>query len=129
MLCDAQAPVANVAEIARGFANPRCCHAIESVLGTLMTEACRMEFDDFARVVRRWEKLADVDGAHRDAQADHERRNAHCVVWDGVGHLAAQWGEVEGLANREILQRFCEAEFHTDWEATVARHGADPARR
>lgn len=123
VLADGQASTANVAEIARGFANPRCGDEIESVLGTLLTEACRMEHDDLRIVVRRWETLADIDGSHRDAQAGHERRNAHCGVWDGIGQIAAEWGEVDGLANREIFDRFCEAEFRSDWEATVAEHG------
>ena len=123
LLHDAQASVANVTEIARGFANPRCGGDIEAVIGTLFTEATRMEHDDFKLVVRRWEKLADVDGSHRDAQVNHEARNAHAVVWSGVGQLAAQWGEADGLANREIFERFCDVEFRADWEACVAEHG------
>jgi len=82
-----------------------------------------MEFDDFRRVVRRWEKLADVDGSHRDTQANHDARNAHCVVWSGVGHVAAEWGEADGLANREIFDRFCDTEFRADWQLCVAEHG------
>ena len=123
LLIDAQASVANIAELGRGFANPRCGDDIEPVIGTLLTEACRMEHDDFKVLVRRWEKLADADGSHRDAQANHEARNAHGGVWDGVGHLAAEWGEADGLANREIFERFCETEFRADWEACVAEHG------
>lgn len=123
LLGDGQASVANIAEIARGFANPRCGDEIEPVIGTLFTEATRMEFDDFKRVVRRWERQADTDGSHRDAQQSHANRNAHMVVWGGVGHLAAEFGEADGLANREVFERFVEAEFRADWEATVARHG------
>jgi len=82
-----------------------------------------MEFDDFKRVVGRWERLADVDGSHRDAQQHHANRNAHVVVWDGVGHVAAEFGEDDGLANREIFERFVECEFTADWEATVAQRG------
>ena len=35
----------------------------------------------------------------------------------------AQWADLDGAANQEIFDRFVEAEFRTDWEATVARFG------
>lgn len=123
LLADGRSSVANIAEIARGFANPRCGDQIESVIGTLFTESTRLEFDDFKRVVKRWERLADTDGSHRDAQQNHANRNAHVAVWDGVGHLVAEFGEADGLANREIFERFVETEFRADWEAVVAEHG------
>ena len=123
LMADSRLPVANVAEIARGHANPRCGDQIIDVLGTLVTEAGRREYDDFTTLVRTWERLADVDGAHRDAAANHENRTASCVVWDGVGHLTATFGEVDGLANREIFERFLQREWDTDWAAVVAEHG------
>lgn len=73
-------PVASITEIARGFANPRCGGEIESVLGTLLSEASRLEFDDLKKLVRHWERHADADGSHKDEVANHEARNAHLVV-------------------------------------------------
>jgi hypothetical protein len=125
LLDHGRAPVANIAEIARAHANPRCGHEIEQVVGTLFTEACRLEHDDLKRLVRQWEQLADVDGAHRDRAAHHAARTAQLAVWDGVGHLVAQWGEADALLNREIFEQYVQAEWHTDWELTVARHGDD----
>ena len=58
VLFEAQASLANVAAIARAHANPRCGDRIGEVLGTLLTEACRMEHDDFRRLPARWELLA-----------------------------------------------------------------------
>jgi hypothetical protein len=122
-LFDAQVSVANLVEVARAGANPRCGDGIDVVVGTLLNAAARLEFDDLKVVVRTWERTADADGAHRDAEASHVNRNAHVVVWDGVGHAAAQWGELDGLANREIFDQYVAAEWRTDWDATVERHG------
>jgi hypothetical protein len=122
-LFEAQASVANVAEIARATANPRCGDRIDTVIGTLLNAATRMEHDDLKLVVRTWERTADADGAHRDAEANHANRNAHVVVWDGVGHAAAQWGELDGLTNREIFDRYVHAEWHADWDWTVDQYG------
>lgn len=119
----AQASVANVVEIARAHANPRCGDEIDAVIGTLLTAATRLEHDDLKAAVRVWERTADVDGAHRDTETTHANRNAHVVVWDGVGHAAAQWGEIDGLANQEVFDRFVQTEWQADWDETVARHG------
>ena len=123
LMADSRLPVANVAAIARGYANPRCGPEIVDVLGTLVTEAQRREYDDVDKLVRTWERLADVDGAHRDAATNHQNRTASCVVWDGVGHLQATFGEVDGVANREIFDRFLQREWDIDWAAVVAEHG------
>jgi len=123
LLADGQVSVANMVEIARGHANERCGDQIGDVVGTLAVEACRMEHDDFRRLVQRRVQLADIDGAHRDAVANHQRRTASCWVWDGIGHLEASFGEVDGLTNREIFDRYVQAEWHADWDAVVAEHG------
>lgn len=124
-LLGATASVANTVEIARAAANPRCGDQIDGEIGRLLTAADNKEYDDLRADVRRWERLTDTDGAHRDAAMDHENRNAHVVVWDGVGHLAAQWGEVDGLANQEVFERYVHAEWQADWAATLERHGDD----
>lgn len=125
VLHDAQASVANVTEIARAHANPRCGDAIGSAIGNLLTTACGAEYDDLRNHVRTWERAADMDGAHRDVEMSHANRNAHVVVWNGVGHAAAQWGETDGLANREVFDRFVQAEWEADWADTVERFGDD----
>ncbi len=123
LLHEAMAPVASVAEIARGHANPRCGEEIESVIGTMLNAACRLEFDDVKLLVRRWEQRADADGAHKDTAANHESRNAHVVVAGGVGYAQGQWGEADGLANREVFDRYVDAEWRADWDWTRATYG------
>jgi hypothetical protein len=127
-LYDAQASVANLSEIARAHANPRCGDQIGSAIGNLLNEACRAEYDDLRTKVRTWERTADMDGAHRDLEANHANRNAHVVVWDGVGHAAAQWGEIDGFANREIFDQFVQAEWEFDWAVTLERYGDDASK-
>ena len=124
-LADGQVPVAHVTEIARGYSNPRCGERIEGVIGTLVNEAARLEYDDFRRLVERWELLADADGAHRDREANHRNRDAHVSVLDGVGYLDAQLGDIDAVQVKEIFDRFCDAEFRTDWDHTTAQHGDD----
>jgi hypothetical protein len=124
-LAETWVPVAHADAIARAFANPRCGEQIETVLGTFLTYARELEYDDFRKVVDRWVILADVDGAHREREGIHERRNAHLSVWQGEGTLVAQWGDLDAAANLEIFERFCDAEFAADWESTKDRHGDD----
>ena len=81
---------------------------------TLLDHAATMSFEDFRLCVRRWELLADTDGAHRDAEAAVERRTATVVEFDGVLHVGARGGAVHAASMVEIFQRFCDAEFATD---------------
>ena len=37
--------------------------------------------------------------------------------------VAATWGQLDGAGNQEIFDRFVDAEFQTDWAATVAQYG------
>jgi hypothetical protein len=122
-LLDTSAPVANIAAIGRGFANPRCGDQIEGVLGILLGEAGRLEHADFRRLVERWETITDADGAHRDRELSHENRNAHLTVWDRVGQLDAQWGQADGLSNQAIFEQFLQAEFEADWAIAKQQHG------
>jgi len=85
--------VAQVQELGRAYANPRCGdQLVGETSRVLLDHAGTMSFEDFRLCVRRWELLADVDGAHRDAEAAVERRTATVVDFDGVVHLAGRGG-------------------------------------
>ena len=128
-LLEGQLPFAHAAVLARAHANPRCGHQLPEVLPVLLEHAPRLAFPDFRVLVGRWVQLADVDGAHRDAETCHRRRRARLVLLDNSVHLDAQGSAAAGAAMDEILQRFCEAELHADWDDARARHGdeATPA--
>ena len=119
--------VAQVRALARARANPRCGHLLSQHLGLLLDHARTLPFDDFVRCVRRWEQLADADGAHRDAEATHAQRTAHIGVHDGVGHVRATGGALDVAELAEILQRYADGEFMADWDAVRAQRGDDAA--
>ena len=115
--------IAQARELARAFANPRCGELLELVADKLIDAAQRFSFDDFATLVRRWETLADTDGAHKAADRAHQRRDASVVHTMGGVHIAAHGSGVAGAAMDEIFRRFCAAEWKADWASTRTDHG------
>jgi hypothetical protein len=114
--------VANADAIARLFANRRLADRFESVIGNLLSEAQRMEHDDFRRLPARWELLNDPATRAERAEID-QRRDAHMSIVDGKGTLLAQFGDLDAARNREIFERFVQAEFERDWAETLERYG------
>ncbi|HEX4983419.1 MAG TPA: DUF222 domain-containing protein [Ilumatobacteraceae bacterium] len=115
--------VDQVRVLARVHANPRCGDQLPESEASLVDHARRLRFDDFVTILRRWEALADTDGAHRAHELAHGRRTAS-VVEVGVGVVGEfRVGAMQGAAMREVFERFCEAEFHADWAEARARHG------
>ena len=85
--------VAQLHALARAFANPRCGGQLLHVIDLLIEHAQHLSFDEFNLVVRRWEMLADADGAFRDEESTHRDRTANIVVTletleAAVGHAA-----------------------------------------
>jgi hypothetical protein len=117
--------VAQAAELARARANPRCGDEIAEHITQLLQWATELDFGGFRTVVRRWEQLADVDGAHQDHEAAHRGRRASLNRVDDTFHLRAQFGVIQGTAMEKILEAFVEAEWQADWDAAKAEHGDD----
>jgi hypothetical protein len=115
--------LAQAHELARAFANPRCGDLLGLVADKLIHAAQQFSYDDFATLVRRWETLADTDGAHKAADRAHQRRDASVVHTMGGVHVAAHGSGVAGAAMDEIFRRFCAAEWQADWASTRADHG------
>ena len=115
--------VAQVRELARARANPRAGDQLAAAGDVLLDHAQQLSFDGFKTVVRRWEQLADADGAHRDHDDAHAGRHAAmCEVGDSF-HLDARYGAAQGVTMRNILERFTQAEFAAEWAELTARHG------
>jgi hypothetical protein len=123
LLYDGRASVANMIEIARGYANPRCGEEIEFDLGSLLTAACRKEHDDLRRDVQAWEQRVDHKHAEDAAAHQHELRDARMVNTGEGAELKGKWGELDGLMIREVLDQFTQMEWQTDWDATVEQYG------
>ena len=118
--------VAQVDELAKVFTNPRCGHLLEASIGLLLDQAQRLSHFEFRVCVRRWETLADLDGAHRDRGNNVESRTATVLAIDGGVHLSASGGtalQAEELAR--IFEAFMQVEFHRDVEAVREQHGTD----
>ncbi len=109
--------------LARVFANPRCAEQFPDSAGLLVDHAATLSYDDFAVVVRRWEALADTDGAHGQHQRAHNFRDAHVAIVGERVYLDAQGGVLAGAMIEEIFERFCKAEFHADWDTGVNQWG------
>ena len=115
--------VAHLFELARARANPRAGDGIAESIDDLVEWAETLDFDGFRKVVRRWEQLADVDGAHRGHEAAHQGRRASITRLDDTFHLNAQFGVAYGTAMAEILDAFADAEYQVEWDKIKAEHG------
>ena len=122
-LLDGSCGVAQTDELARAAANPRVGHEVDPFLPTLLEHAPGLSFDEFKTVVRRWENLADADGAHRTREASGHRRRARITIDDAVMRLSAEGGKLEGVMMREIFDAYLTAEVATD-RATMDETGA-----
>lgn len=114
------------AAIARVHRNRRVRDRLVEFAPTLLDLAERCCFDDFHLALRRFEMLADLDGAHSDRDEQVENRNAHVTTVGGALHLDGNGGDP--LVNEEleaIFRRYCEHEFRLDAVARRAEHGDD----
>ena len=120
--------VAQAAAMARVYRNPRVRNRLVEFAAMLLELAERCCYDDFVIALRRFEMLADIDGAHHHRDAQLEGRNVHVTVVGGELHLDAQGGDpVVNDELQAIFHRFCEHEFRKDAAARRAEHGDDAA--
>jgi hypothetical protein len=130
-LSEGRIGVAQANEVARLTSNPRVRDQLDSMASTLLRHAEHLVFDDFRVVTRRWEALADLDGAERNDEISHDRRSASVLDADGSVSIRATGGT--GMVTAELIgifQQFVDAEFAKDVAARTAEFGADaPASR
>lgn len=119
--------VAQAHALAKAASNPRCGDRLGGHVELLLEHARVLPFRHFMICLERWEQLADSDGAHRDAESNHDRRRLDLSFHDGVGRMSAQCGALDHEQFAEILEQYRRAEFLADWDAAVARYGADDA--
>ena len=115
--------VAQAHELGRAFANPRCGSQLVDVAEVMVDNATKLSHHEFRITVRRWEMLADLDGAHRSAEQAHDGRRAGIAEVGDEINLHARGGLAQGAVMSEIFERFCDAEFTADWDQTLARFG------
>ena len=118
-------------ELARLATHPRVGDRFPAVAPLLTGHAEQLSYEEFRLVTRRWETLADLDGADRDDEVSHERRSASVVALDGTLDVSARGGSALTTAEMVgIFDQFVEAEFAADVAARTAEFGPDaPASR
>ena len=123
-LLDGHIGVAQVAELARVRANPRCGDQLGDVIDQLVDHAEQLPYGAFCKVVKRWENLTDADGAHHDAEITNERRTAAIHPVDTGVELRASGGDAitTGMMTK-IFDQFVEDEFRADVAARDDMYG------
>ena len=109
--------VSQTRELARARANPRCGHLLADTLDVLIGQARRLPFDDFRWCARRWEILADADGAWRDHEAADAARDASLRVVGAETVLTANGSASVGREMIEIFDAYRRAVFLADAES------------
>jgi hypothetical protein len=111
----------------RLWANPRVRTQMRTDIDLLIDVAITNWFDDTTRLLRRWEALADADGAARSAADAHHARRARVSLVGDEGVLVADGGITDMVFLREVLARFTDAEFHADLDDARERTGGPVA--
>ncbi len=113
-------------ELARVRANPRCGHRLADSVDVLLEHVEQLSFADSRLCIRRWEVLADLDGAHRDRESNLEHRSATVTEIDGAVFAQATGGSaVDAQELVSIFDRFVEREFRHDVAERTRLHGPD----
>ena len=126
MLRDGHIGVAQTEELARVHANPRVVEQFTMSIGVLLNLCEQLSFEDAQVCLKRWETLADLNGAHNDREMSRTARTATVTELDGALFLKASGGSAEDAA--EIVAIFdaaVEAEFQTDVAERARLHGSD----
>lgn len=121
--------VANLAELARLWAKPAVHESVdpsvEREFGEVLNLVSGCEHDRARTTVREWEQRIDRRDADAAAASADDRRTARVHVGrDGV-EIAGRFGMIDGLEIAEIFGNYVDAEWRSDWEASVAEHGDD----
>jgi hypothetical protein len=117
---------AQVDELARVRANPRCGDQLGDSMDILLEQAEQLSFEAARTCLRRWETLADLEGAHADREANVVNRTATVVDLDGALHVRASGGDA--LSTAEMIAIFnaeLERQFRLDVAERTRLHGPD----
>jgi len=116
--------VEHARDIARLHANPRVRElAVEG--DDVLVDHARRGYARLSEVLQRWVQFGDPGGAERRHDRAHRDRDAHVFERDGVVHLRARCGTVQGATVLEAFARQCDAEFLADWDTARHLHGDD----
>ena len=109
--------VAQSHELGRAFANPRCGSQFVDVAGVMVDNATKLSHHEFRITVRRWEMLADLDGAHKSAEEAHEGRKAGIAEVGEEIHLHGRGGLAQGAVMARSSNGSATPSSAADWDA------------
>lgn len=113
-----------VNELATAFSHPRVGPQLAEFAPLLLEHAEHLPFDDFRACVQRFVVLADLDGAHRDADAVEADRTARVTAHGSGVDISATGGNALTTAEFvAVVEQFVEAEFANDVAARRAEFG------
>ena len=120
-----EVPVDVLDVFGRLWANPRVRNQLRADIDLLVGVVRLGWFSDVERVLRRWEALADPDGAVRSEADAHASRAVRIRIVGAQGVITGQCGAADAVLLREILERFTDAEFLADVDEARFRTGRD----
>ncbi len=92
--------IAQADELARLATHPRVGDQYGTVAPQLLRHAEHLSYEEFRVVTRRFETLADLDGAERDDEVSHEHRSATVIELDGTLDVRVTGGS--GMVTAEL---------------------------
>ncbi|MBV1893925.1 MAG: HNH endonuclease [Ilumatobacteraceae bacterium] len=123
-LLDGRIGIGQANELARARSNPRCGNRLADVTHLLLDNAEHLSFEGAQACVRRWETLADLNGAHRDQNQTIDARTASISpLGSGIDLRASGGDPVTAAEIIAILDNFAEAEFHRDTSTRQTEFG------
>ncbi len=115
--------VAQMHALAAVVVNPRVREHLADSEALLVRYARELDHDAFITVLRRWEQLADADGAEHDRDRAHQDRRASLILSGDRMFLDAVGAVAHGVQLQEILDRFTTLEWQQEWADGVDRFG------
>jgi Domain of unknown function (DUF222) len=109
--------VAQTEVMAQVAANPRLdAVVLQRGAWELFLDAIDLPFQEFEANARRWEKLADPDGAADQAERNRLHRDAEIRPQrDGSWRLTASFDDIGGAEFADIFGHYLQAEWDADW--------------
>jgi hypothetical protein len=121
---DSRIAVGQVDVLASAQQHPRAGGQFGEFAEIFIEQAERLEYDDFADVVKHFVVQADQDGAFADQKFHEDQRTASVRVDDGAVSVHASGGDpLRSVEMKEIFERAVETEAHKDFDARRAEHG------
>jgi hypothetical protein len=121
---DSRIAVGQVDAMASAQQHPRAGGQFGEFAEIFIEQAERLEYDDFADVVKHFVVQADQDGAFADQKFHEDQRTASVRVDDGAVSVHASGGDsLRSVEMKAIFDRAVETEAHKDFDARRAEHG------